>query len=149
MLDMLEKEEMVILNAISQCKGKWTRQEGKNKSVIDYMIIREEDVNNVKSVYIDDEHIKTLFRMEIKDKGARTVYTDHNAMECDIEWRRHSKVQKKQKKIMTNKSYMKFRKKLEDSKVSDIWNKKGSIQALYDEWSEKVMSIKKGKEEKR
>ena len=38
---------MIILNSLEKCRGNWTRSSGREKSIIDYIMMGEEDENGV------------------------------------------------------------------------------------------------------
>ena len=53
LLKMIQKENMSLVNADkNRCKGLWTREQGKEKSVIDYVMTNTEYLN---SIIIDDK----------------------------------------------------------------------------------------------
>ena len=72
MIKMLKENKMIILNSLKKCRGKWTRSSGREKSIIDYIMIGEEDENRVESIIID----------EITHK----IYSDHNGMSLVMKW---------------------------------------------------------------
>ena len=43
---------MITLNSLKKSRGKWTRSSGREKSILDYIMI-EEDENGVESIIID------------------------------------------------------------------------------------------------
>ena len=50
---MIQKENMSLVNADkNRCKGLWTREQGKEKSVIDYVMTNTQYLN---SIIIDDK----------------------------------------------------------------------------------------------
>ena len=51
----LDKQDMVILNEESEiCKGVSTREQGEEKSVIDYIITNKENLQKIKKMIIDE-----------------------------------------------------------------------------------------------
>ena len=80
LIKMIEKEKLVILNASEKCEGKWTRDENEEKSIIDYVIIDEEDEKFITSLKIDEEKEYAPFRLKQDNNQIKTVYSDHNAM---------------------------------------------------------------------
>ena len=46
---------MIILNSLEKCRGKWTRSSGREKLIIDYIMIGEEDESGVESIIIDEK----------------------------------------------------------------------------------------------
>ena len=47
MIKMIKENNMIILNSLEKCRGKWTRSSGREKSIIDYIMLGEEDENGV------------------------------------------------------------------------------------------------------
>ena len=41
--DMIKNQELTILNSSKKCVGKWTRIEGETKSILDYIIVGENE----------------------------------------------------------------------------------------------------------
>ena len=54
MVKIIKENNMIILNGLEKCRGKWTRSSGREKSIIDYIMIGEEDENGVKSLIIEE-----------------------------------------------------------------------------------------------
>ena len=143
MMRLVEKEKLIILNTLERCQGLWTRVEKETRSVIDYMMVGEEDEANVKKVVIDERKEITPFRLLKKDGKANIIYSDHNAMMCNLSWREENrqKQHNSNRKIMTENSYKKYERKLEEIEVSKIWEKNEGMQKLYDEWVEIVAKV--------
>ena len=54
LLKMIQKENMSLVNADKhRCKGLWTREQGKEKLVIDYVMTNTEYLNSTKDMIID------------------------------------------------------------------------------------------------
>ena len=39
----------------NKCEGLWTREQGEEKSIIDYVITTKKDLNTIKTMNIDEE----------------------------------------------------------------------------------------------
>ena len=53
---IIEKYNLNIINANEdKCKGKWTREQGEERSMIDYVITSQEYMDTIKSMEIDEE----------------------------------------------------------------------------------------------
>ena len=53
---LANKENMIILNTVKEkCKGVWTRVQGDEKSIIDYVLTDASSANTVKEMKIDEE----------------------------------------------------------------------------------------------
>ena len=126
---------MIIPNATDKCKEMWTRVQNNSKSILDYILIEEEDKEYVKWLMIDEDKAKTPFRIVKRNDRIKTIYTDHNAIMGKFSWReeKKGKDQRERNKIMTKSSYRQFKKRLEDARISEIWGKDGNLQQLYDE----------------
>ena len=62
---MLQKENMSLVNADKhRCKGLWTREQGKGKSVIDYVMTNIEYLNSIKEMIIDETKKYTTYRLD-------------------------------------------------------------------------------------
>ena len=54
-------------NSLEKCRGKWTRSSGCEKSIIDYIMMGEEEENGVESIIIDENIEKFSYRMRRSD----------------------------------------------------------------------------------
>ena len=61
MIKMIKENNIIILNSLEKCRGKWTRSSGREKSIIYYIMIGEEDENGVESIIIDEKKEKSLY----------------------------------------------------------------------------------------
>ena len=65
LLKMTQKENMSLVNADKhRCKGLWTREQGKGKSVIDYVMTNIEYLNSIKEMIIDETKKYTTYRLD-------------------------------------------------------------------------------------
>ena len=65
LLKMTQKENMSLVNADKhRCKGLWTREQGKGKSVIDYVMTNIEYLNSIKEMIIDETKKCTTYRLD-------------------------------------------------------------------------------------
>ena len=56
LLKLANKEKMVILNTVKEkCKGVWTRVQGEEKSITDYVLADTTSSNTIKEIKIDEE----------------------------------------------------------------------------------------------
>ena len=55
MINMIKENNMIILNSLEKCRGKWTRSRGREKSIIYYTMIGEEYENGEESIIIDEK----------------------------------------------------------------------------------------------
>ena len=65
LLKMTQKENMSLVNADKhRRKGLWTREQGKGKSVIDYVMTNIEYLNSIKEMIIDETKKYTTYRLD-------------------------------------------------------------------------------------
>ena len=155
MIKMIKENNMIILNSLEKCRGKWTRSSGRAKSIIDYIMIGEEDENGVESIIIDEKKEKSPYRLRRSDGITHQIFPDHNVMSSVINWVQEENT--KNKKVMTNQAYIKYREMLQYGKVSKIWEMSIPQQTKYDRWSDKIIEMRmkcerrqsKGKESKK
>ena len=70
LIKMIDKYNMKILNEEQEiCKGLWTREQGKNKSWIDYVITDKKYFTTIKGMHIDQNKEYATFK--IKEKKER------------------------------------------------------------------------------
>ena len=56
LLKLANKENMIILNTVKEkCKGVWTKVQGEEKSITDYVLTDASSANTVKEMKIDEE----------------------------------------------------------------------------------------------
>ena len=138
---LVEKNELTIINALEERVGTWTRKEKGKRSIIDYVIMEQKDLDKVKQIWIDEEKEWTPYR--VTEKGE--VYTDHCAMICEVDWKIGERGEEKEENIqrMTKKSYSEYRRKINEQKISRIIQETEDLQEGYDKWEKRVMKIKK------
>ena len=119
MIKMIKENNMIILNSLEKCRRKWTRSSGREKSIIDYIMIGEEDENGVESIIIDEKKEKSPYRMRRSDGITHQIFPDHNVTSSVINWvQEEENTKKKTKTVMTNQAYIKYREMLQNGKVS-------------------------------
>ena len=118
LIQMLKDSNMKLLNSLQICKGKWTRIEKDKKSILDYVLMKEKEIDQVTKMIVDESKELTPYRV-VKENGVmKTIYSDHVSIRCNIKW--IEKAEEKQlniRKIMTKKSYERYRNMLEQQKV--------------------------------
>ena len=95
---LVEKQNLCIVNGESnKCEGLWTREQGEEKSIIDYVITTKKDLNTIKTMKIDEEKEFGIYKVEIQGtKQCRKIYSDHNAIMLNMDF--ISKMEAKGKK---------------------------------------------------
>ena len=140
LLKMTKKCKLAILNAEECCSGLWTRIEGSQKSVLDYVLVSEEHTNLVRSMEIDEAKDITPYYVEKGDNGDETKYTDHCMMTATMNISLLREKSKTYTMVMDENGWAKYRHMLEEENVSDIINN-CDITTTYPIWRCKVSEI--------
>ena len=86
LFDLLERQDLVVVNALNKCKGIITRErtlENKSeKSVIDYIVISQGLQKFLIEMNIDEDKKYALARYVKNKKGTKVVNSDHNTLFC-------------------------------------------------------------------
>ena len=90
-LNLLSKQELMMVNSHPKTKGLWTRIQGSQKAVIDYVLITKRNEERLKQVVIDDKKEYTPFNT--KDG----TYTDHCSIFMSMDWKMKLEEQKPRK----------------------------------------------------
>ena len=81
--------------------------------MIDYIMIMEEDRDNLRSAIIDEDKMVSPFRLKKKlsQNSYERIYSDHNVIKIIISWcgEHQQKTDRMTRKVMMTKSYEKFR----------------------------------------
>ena len=84
MLDIMERQNLIIVNSLDICTGTITRErifENKSeKSVIDYIIISEGLLKFLIEMTIDEDKAYVLARYVKKKSGFKVINSDHNTL---------------------------------------------------------------------
>ena len=102
LLDIIERQNLIITNSLDICKGTITRErifENKTEqSIIDYILVCQELAKDITEVTIDDERIHVLSRQTKTRTGIKTITSDHNILSCkfNIKFLKKSRVIRKE-----------------------------------------------------
>ena len=127
---------MIILNTVKEkCKGVWTRVQGEEKSITDYVLTDASSANTVKEMKIDEEKQHGLHKL---DKNTATyenrkIYSDHNSILINLDFDTPIE-EERPKKIITKEGYKRYRTIIEEENVSKLL-KLGDLQESYNKWS--------------
>ena len=105
LLKLANKENMIILNTVKEkCKGVWTRVQGEEKSIIDYVLTDASSANTVKEMKIDEEKQYGLHKLDknTATNENRKIYSDHNSILINLDFETPTEEQRL-KKIITKK----------------------------------------------
>ena len=113
---MVEKQNLCIVNGQSnKCEGVWTREQGEEKSVKDFVIPTKRDLNTIKTMKIDEEKLFEIYKVERQGtKQSRKIYSDHNG-----KYSTHQQNgSKRLEKIIIRKGYQKYKKFIKERQIS-------------------------------
>ena len=141
---------MIILNTVKEkCKGVWTRVQGDEKSIIDYVLTDASSANTVKEMKIDEEKqygLHKLYKNTATNEN-RKIYSDHNSILINLDFDTPTE-EERPKKIITKEGYKRYRTIIEEENVSKLL-KSGDLQESYNKWSTTIeTSIKLYKKQK-
>ena len=135
---LANKNDLCVANNLA--KGKWTRIEGEKKSVIDYVLIDEQNKSKI-SMEIDEQKRMTPFHIS---KG-KVISTDHCAMVGQIDWVYQEEKKCKSKGVqITPNTIANFKQqtsKTNQSKLRQIVSGKETISKKYEKWEKEVTKI--------
>ena len=83
---MMTKYNLNLANATDKCIGVWTREERDSKSVLDYVILKQEDMTYLKAINIDEEKNECPYAFNTKKGSQNIMYSDHNVIEMEMDW---------------------------------------------------------------
>ena len=153
LLKLANKENMIILNTVKEkCKAVWTRVQGEEKSVVDYVLTYASSANTVKEMKIDEEKQYGLHKLDknIATNGKRKIYSDHNFILINLDFETPTE-EERPKKIITKKGCKRYRTIIEEENVSKLL-KSGDLQESYNKWSiaieTSIKTIQKNKNKK-
>ena len=102
---IIEKIHLNIINANeNKCQGKWTREQGEERSIIDYVITSQEYIEVIKIMEIDEEKQYGLYKIERQNNQIKKAYSDHNPILINTDFISPKDVSRK-KKVITRKGY--------------------------------------------
>ena len=94
LLEVINRQNAVIVNATSKCDGVITRHRktihGEEKSVIDYFIVCRDLFNDVLRMKIHEDRKYVLSNFKLRNKNKCVVEADHNILEMllNIKWQK-------------------------------------------------------------
>ena len=122
---------MNLVNADKhRCKGLWIREQGKEKSVIDYVMANTEYLNSVKEMIIDETKEYATYRLDQQNQDLKKTYSDHNVILLKIDFHAET-IRTKERKIITTKGYKEYRENIEQLQICKLIAT-GQVQNSYD-----------------
>ena len=145
LLSIIEKEGLVLGNAMEKCDGTWTRVEGKKKSILDYVIMDEDFSEHIESVKIfDNDDSMSAFNLKRKRKDIKMVYSDHKPImiKTDLIMKQIKTEENNRRRVMTEEGREKYKKELEEREISRVWDNVEDLQETYKKWCAEVEEVK-------
>ena len=140
LLSLCKKMNLAVINGMECTTGLWTRKEWKNgkeeKSVLDYILTKKEDIEVIKKLAVDENKRVTPYGF---NEEKELVYTDHCMMILETSMKVRNE-QEKDRKCITEKGYQQLRQKMEEQQISKILNVE-NFDKTYTEWSNKVLEL--------
>ena len=136
LLKVCKKLDLTVINGEKCCKGLWTRIQKEKRSVLDYIITKKQDLQLVQKMVIDENKIKTPYRIT---QEKEIVYTDHCmmvlSMALQIQVKDHEA-----NSYLSAKGYEKLKDKIESQHVSNLIDTNDFDQS-YSVWSKKITEL--------
>ena len=140
LLKLISNNNLSIINKSDRCEGLWTRKEGNNKSIIDYVLTAKENEKHVDKMIIDENKTFTPFHI-VKN---RTIYTDHCAIVVKMNLYIACKIEQNDNIWAVNKETLKkFEKLTTNSNLIKIAKEQNDIKTKYSKWQNEVEKIMK------
>ena len=105
LLKLAISENMIILNTVKEkCKWVWTRVQGEEKSIIDYVLTDALSASTVKKMKKDEEKQYGLHKLDknTATNKNRKICSDHNSILINLDFETPTEEQRP-KKIITKK----------------------------------------------
>ena len=131
---ILENNLNIVNSSKEKCEGLWTRIEGENKSIIDYVLIDEKEANKVIKMKIDENKDYTPYHVS----QSRIIYSDHCAIRIKMNWRTIDNEIDNTKTIVTEQTLQKFHNITNSNILTNIVKKEVGILNKYKKWQEKI-----------
>ena len=111
---LIERRDLINLNNLKTCQGKYTREDVKGtKTIIDYAIADANLASKVTKIIIDDDHKYKLYGYRKVNNRYKETPTDHNSIIIDLQIPIEKKNEKRTIWNLSNtKNLQKFKKKL-------------------------------------
>ena len=133
LMKMTSNNDLDIVNTSEKTEGLWTRIQGKEMSVLDYVVVNKEVTHKINSLEIDEDRLYGIYR----EADSKRVYTDHNTMtlEMRIETRRKEKLTSRR---ISQRRYKAYQENLRNTDITKMFRRECDFQEEYDRWSKLV-----------
>ena len=102
----LKENELILCNNTEKCRGKWTRSDGDNNSILDLTIATKQAYENMVLMEIDEEN-----KYSIESKRAKT---DHNVTYIKMDIATEKAKERKREAILCNGNWERYNNTIED-----------------------------------
>ena len=123
------------------CEGLWTREEGEEKSILDYVMVFERDIKTVNSMQIDNNKNITPYSTQINNNEIQRTYSDHHMISATINWEMNLVRKEEKIQILDKEGMNKFQATLDERKISNIIDET-DIRESYTKWSKQILRIR-------
>ena len=133
------EQELSILNTSQKCEGKWTRILGKERSVLDYIMVRMDDERYISKIKIDEEKEHTPGYKE----GSQVTYSDHCAIIVEMQVTEANLEQHEinTSKVIAEESLNKISQMTEAGILTKIAKENTGLDEKYDKWMMELSRI--------
>ena len=139
LLKLEKNHNLKVMNRSKVCAGKWTRVEGDCKSVLDYVLISEDDEKSLMKMVIDEGKKYAPIGLNVE---CEEVYSDHNTIVCEFDWLIDQQKKEERKKVITKRGYQKIAEQIEIENLKDIFDKtEKNLQEKYTEWKSRMNDV--------
>lgn len=152
LIRMVDRQQLEAANSWKKCKGKWTRERGQARSVLDYIMVEKEWKRNVKKIVVEEE---------------RDIMSDHRLLWCEVA--SEARTRGKRKKQRTDWNIAELIKHPEEyqkaigkkfagweatvarwEQRAEAEGKQEAAQGLYNQWTERLVEcLERGVKRKR
>ena len=107
-----DKHRCKRLDKRAKMDKRWTREQRKEKSVIDYVMSNKEYLNSIKVMIADEAKEYTTYKLDQQNQDLKKKYSDHNVIILKTTFHAEA-IQTKKRKILTTKGYEKYKDNIE------------------------------------
>ena len=133
LIKMMKRFKLKLVNAEECCKGVWTRIEGTQRSVLDYLIVFEEDIRLFDKMEIDEAKDITPYYVEKNGDQVERTYTDHCMISATMNIKSIEQKSRTYAMVLDADGKMRYQEALKKEKVSSLITNE-DIRVTYPKW---------------
>ena len=141
LMKLADETNLKMVNAEEVCEGLWTREEGEEKSILDYVMVFQRDIQAVNSMQIDNNKNITPYSTQINNNETQRTYSDHHMISVKINWEMNIVKKDEKIQILDQEGMNKFQETLDERKISNLIDEK-DIRKSYTKWSKQILAIR-------